>query len=166
MNPEPPVSLWPDPEALGTLTDLYELTMIAGYHASGMAGQTATFELFVRTMPAGRAYLVFAGLEQAVGDLLKLTISPEQIATIRDWPEFRQLDDSVLGALGSMRFEGDVWSVPEGTVVFPGETLLRVTAPLAQAQWVETYLVASLAYPTLVASKAARMVLAARSISL
>jgi nicotinate phosphoribosyltransferase len=166
MNPAPPVSLWPDPLALGTLTDLYELTMIAGYYASGMAEQSATFELFVRSMPAGRAYLVFAGLEQAIGDLLKLAVTPEQIETIRQWPEFRQLDESVLSALGSMRFQGDVWSVPEGTVVFPGETLLRVTAPLAQAQWLETHLVASLAYPTLVASKAARMVLAAGGRSL
>ena len=63
--------------------------------------------------------------------------------------------------LGSLRFEGDVWAVPEGTVVFPGETLLRVTAPLPQAQWVETFLLASLSYPTLVASKAARIVTAA-----
>ena len=66
-----------------------------------------------------------------------------------------------MDSLARLRFEGDVWAVPEGTVVFPGETLLRVTAPLAQAQWVETYLVAALAYPTLVASKAARIVTAA-----
>ena len=77
---------------------------------------------------------------------------------MRRWPAFRPIDPAVLDALAAMRFEGDVWAVPEGTVVFPGETLLRVTAPLPQAQWVETYLVASLAYPTLVASKAARMV--------
>jgi nicotinate phosphoribosyltransferase len=88
MNPVPPVSLWPDPEALGTLTDLYELTMIAGYYASGIAAQTATFELFVRSMPAGRAYLVFAGLEQALGDVLKLAISPEQIEAIRHCRNF------------------------------------------------------------------------------
>ncbi len=61
MNPEPPVSLWPDPDALGPITDLYELTMMAGYYASGMANRQATFELFVRKMPANRAYLIFAG---------------------------------------------------------------------------------------------------------
>ena len=112
--------------------------------------------------PTDRAYLVFAGLEQAIGDLLKLAFSPEQIEAIRQWPEFRQVDPAVMDSLASLRFEGDVWSVPEGTVVFPGETLLRVTAPLPQAQWVETHLLASLAYPTLVASKAARMVVGGR----
>ena len=71
-----------------------------------------------------------------------------------------------METLASLRFEGDVWSVPEGTVVFPGETLVRVTAPLPQAQWVETHLLASLAYPTLVASKAARVVVAAGGRSL
>ena len=131
-----------------------------------MAGQRATFELFVRKMPDHRAYLVFAGLEQAIGDLLKLAFSPEQIEAIRRWPEFRHVDQAVMDALAALRFEGDVWSVPEGTVVFPGETLLRVTAPLPQAQWVETHLLASLAYPTLVASKAARMVAAAAGRSL
>ncbi len=109
---------------------------------------------------------MFAGLEQAIGDLLKLAFTPEQIETIRRWPEFRHVDKTVIEALASLRFEGDVWSVPEGTVVFPGETLLRVTAPLPQAQWVETHLLASLAYPTLVASKAARMVVAAGGRSL
>jgi nicotinate phosphoribosyltransferase len=158
MSHEPPVSLWPDPEALGPVTDLYELTMMVGYLATGMASKRASFELFVRKMPPNRAYMVFAGLEQAVGDLMRLAFAPAQIDDIRRWPMFREVDPAILDALAAMRFRGDVWAVPEGTVVFPGETLLRVTAPLAQAQWVETYLVASLAYPTLVASKAARMV--------
>jgi nicotinate phosphoribosyltransferase len=158
MNPEPPVSLWPDPDALGPITDLYELTMMAGYYASGMANREATFELFVRKMPANRAYLIFAGLEQVIGDLLRLAFSPEQIEAIRSLPAFEAVDPSIMEWLASQRFEGDVWSMPEGTVVFPGETLLRVTAPLPQAQWVETLLVASIAYPTLVASKAARVV--------
>jgi nicotinate phosphoribosyltransferase len=164
--PEPPVSLWPDPRALGPLTDLYELTMIVGYYAAGMAGQRATFELFVRKMPDHRAYLVFAGLEQAIGDLLALAFAPEQIESIRRWPEFRHVDPRMIDSLASLRFEGDVWSVPEGTVVFPGETLLRVTAPLPQAQWLETHLLASLGYPTLVATKAARVVSAAAGRSL
>lgn len=158
MNPEEPVSLWPNPDALGPVTDLYELTMIVGYFACGMADRSTSFELFVRKMPPNRAYLVFAGLEQAMGDLLRLAFSPEQIEAIRQWPVFQGIDRSVLDSLAGLRFEGDVWAMPEGTVVFPGETLLRITAPLAQAQWVETYLVAALAYPTLVASKAARMV--------
>ena len=166
MKAEPPVSLWPDPEALGTVTDLYELTMMAGYYASEMAGRRATFELFVRKMPEGRAYLVFAGLEQAIGDVLSLAFTAEQIEAIREWPPFRHLDSSVMKALAGLRFEGEVWSVPEGTVVFDGETIVRVTAALPQAQWVETLLLASLSYPTLVASKAARIVAAARGRSL
>lgn len=158
MSHQPPISLWPDPNALGPVTDLYELTMMVGYLSSGMAGKQASFELFVRKMPPNRAYLVFAGLEQAVGDLLRLAFSSEQAEALRGWPMFRNVPGEVIDALAAMRFEGDVWAIPEGTVVFPGETLLRITAPLAQAQWVETYLVASLAYPTLVASKAARIV--------
>ncbi len=161
MPPAPPVSLWPDPQALGPVTDLYQLTMMAGYAASGMADQRATFELFVRKLPAGRSYLVFAGLEQAVGDLLRLAFSEEQAAYLRTLPAFAHVDPQWFKALPYLRFRGDVWAVPEGTVVFAGETLLRVEAPLAQAQWVETYLIASLNYATLVASKAARIVEAA-----
>ncbi len=161
-NPQPPVSLWPDRRALGSITDLYQLTMMAGYLASGMAGKRATFELFVRRMPPHRAYLVFAGLEQAIGDLLTLAFSADQIEGIRRFPTFAHADPDFFKMLGLLRFEGDVWAVPEGTIVFPGETLLRVSAPLPQAQWVETFLLASLSYPTLVASKAARAVTAAR----
>ena len=160
--PRPPVSLWPDRRALGPVTDLYQLTMMAGYLASGMAEKRATFDLFVRRMPPNRAYLVFAGLEQAVGDLLALAFSADQIEGIRRFPAFAHADPAFFQMLGSLRFEGDLWAAPEGTVVFPGETFLRLTAPLPQAQWVETFLLASLSYPTLVASKAARTVTAAR----
>jgi nicotinate phosphoribosyltransferase len=161
MNPDAPISLWPDPEALGPATDLYELTMMAGYLASGMAARRATFELQVRNMPQNRAFLVFAGMEQLIGDVLRLAFKPEQIAGIRAWPMFRHLDPSILDQMATMRFEGDIHSVPEGTVVFAGEPLVRVTAPLPQAQWLETHLLASLAYPISVASKAARVCLAA-----
>lgn len=162
MFPPPPVSLWPDPQALGAATDLYQLTMMAGYAKTGKARETATFEMFVRRLPEGRAYLVFAGLEQAIGDLLRLAFSPEQVAAIRRLPALAELEDSFFESLLSLRFEGDVWAVPEGSVVFAGEPLIRVVAPLAQAQWVETFLLASIGYPTLVASKAARLVEAAQ----
>jgi nicotinate phosphoribosyltransferase len=162
MITRPAVSLWPDPRALGPITDLYQLTMMAGYHAAGMAGKEASFELFVRRLPKHRAYLVFGGLEQALGDLLDLAFSPDQVDEIRRFPAFAGTDPEFFTWLGSLRFQGDVWSVPEGTVVFPGEPLLRVRAPLPQAQWVETFLLASLSYTTLVASKAARIVTAAR----
>jgi nicotinate phosphoribosyltransferase len=161
MNPEPPVSLWPDPDALGAVTDLYQLTMMAGYEASRKTRQRATFEVFVRKMPPHRAFLVFAGLEQAIGDLLRLAFTREHAEALRRWPMFAHVDPSFFDWLPSLRFRGDVWAIPEGTVVFPGEPLLRVEAPLEQAQWVETFLLASLGYPTCVASKAARIVAAA-----
>src|SRR5579864_1741153 len=161
MTPQPPVSLWPEPHALGPVTDLYQLTMMAGYHAAGLDLARATFELFVRRLPEGRAYLVFAGLEQAVGDLLQLAFSSEQVEAIRRWPAFARIDPAWFDTLADLRFRGDVWAVPEGTVVFAGEPLVRIEASLPQAQWVETFLIASLNYPTLVASKAARIVEAA-----
>jgi nicotinate phosphoribosyltransferase len=159
--PREPLSLWADPDALGPLTDLYELTMMAGYAMSGMDRKPAVFELFVRKLPADRSYLVFAGLEQAVGDLLRLRFSTEQVEYLRGLPTFAHIEPAWFGRLAEIRFTGSVWAVPEGTVVFPGEPLVRVEAPLAEAQWVETLLIASLAYPTLVASKASRIVEAA-----
>ena len=153
-----PVSLWPDPNALGPVTDLYEITMMAGYAASGLADEPAVFELFVRRLPANRSYLVFAGLEQAIGDLLRLGFSDEQVAYVQGLPAFRNVPDSWFGTLREFRFQGSVWAMPEGTVCFAGEPLLRVEAPLAQAQLIETFLLASLSYPTLVASKASRCV--------
>jgi nicotinate phosphoribosyltransferase len=166
MISKPPISLWPDPAALGALTDLYQLTMMAGYHAAGMAGKIASFEMHVRRMPPGRSFLIFAGLEQAIGDLHALAFDPDQFAEIRAWPAFRGVASEIMDKVASTRFEGDVFAVPEGTVVFPGEPLLRVVAPLPQAQWVETHLLASIGYPTLVASKAARVVTSAAGRSL
>jgi nicotinate phosphoribosyltransferase len=162
MTPDPPVSLWPEPAALGAVTDLYQLTMMAGYAATGMDRRRAVFEVFVRRLPKGRAFLVFAGLEQAIGDLLRLAFSREQVEALRSWQMFAGLDPAWFETLRGFRFEGDVWAIPEGSVVFAGEPLLRVEAPLPQAQLVETYLLASLSYATLVASKAARCVEAAR----
>ena len=158
MTSAPPVSLWPDPEALGPLTDLYQLTMMAGYAATGHGDDRATFEMFVRRLPKGRAYLVFAGLEQAIGDLLRLRFSDAQIEAVRRMPAFAHVGPSFFDRLRTLRFEGDVWAVREGTIVFANEPLVRVEAPLWQAQWVETFLLASIGYPTLVASKAARVV--------
>jgi nicotinate phosphoribosyltransferase len=162
MMPAPPVSLWPDPAALGPVTDLYQLTMMAGYAAAGIDQSRATFELFVRKLPPDRSYLVFAGLEQAIGTLLELAFTEEQVEDIRRWPAFEGIDRGWFDSLIEFRFTGDVWAIPEGSIVFAGEPLLRVSAPLAQAQLVETILLSSLGYPTLVASKAARIVEAAR----
>ena len=161
MSRREPVSLWPGEGDLGLMTDLYQLTMMVGYLKSGMAERRAEFEIFVRRLPRDRAYLVFSGLEQALADVLSMRLSADRIEWLRGLPAFSRLDPAILGQLADFRFEGAIWAVPEGTVVFPGETLVRVSAPLPQAQWVETYLLAALGYPTLVASKAARMAVAA-----
>ena len=156
------VSLWPEPHILGAMTDLYQLTMMAGYHACGLDRTRATFELFVRRLPVGRSFLVFAGLEQVVADLIRLRFSREQADELRTWPVFAEIDPSWFDTLPDYRFRGNLWSVPEGTVVFAGEPLVRVEAALPETQWIETFLIASLSYPTLVASKAARIVEAAQ----
>lgn len=108
MQPDPPVSLWPDPDALGALTDLYEVTMMGGYISSGMDNIHATFELFVRRLPPGRSYLVFAGLEQALGDLLRLAFSAEQVEALRCLPNFSTVDAGFFDRLLELRFTGDV----------------------------------------------------------
>ncbi len=151
-----------DDRHLGLVTDLYELTMAAGYYVYGMAHQRATFELWVRRLPSCRNYLVAAGLEQAIHYLRHLSFAPEQITYLREHPAFRHVSNGWFERLVSLRFECDLWAVPEGTVVFAGEPLLRITGPLMQAQLVETYLITTLTAQTLVASKAARTVTAAK----
>ncbi len=145
----------------GLLTDLYELTMAAGYVETGFEAR-ATFELFVRTFPSRRTYLVAAGLEQALEFLQKVCFSAEEIAYVRQHPAFGHIGRRFFDYLAQFRFTGDVWAMPEGTVFFPGEPLLRVTGPIAEAQIVETCLLATLNFQTMIASKAARVVTAAR----
>jgi nicotinate phosphoribosyltransferase len=142
-------------------TDLYELTMIGGYYVKGLSGR-ATFDLFVRQLPPTRTYLVAAGLEQALDFLESLRFTPEEIDFLRTVPALAKLprgffDDYLPG----LRFTGDVSAIPEGTPVFAHEPLMRVTAPLAEAQLVETALIAEVMFPTSVASRAARLVSAA-----
>ena len=162
MKPDRPVNLNLDSAASGLVTDLYQLTMMAGYAGAGKASERAVFELFVRKLPHRRSYMIFAGLEQAVTALLNLRFDAEQVDYLRSSPAFASVDPDWFQELIDFRFEGDVWAIPEGTVVFAGEPLLRVEAALPQAQLVETLLIGSLGYPTLVASKAARIVSAAQ----
>src|SRR5437899_2648389 len=103
MDSDPPVSLWPDPDALGALTDLYQLTMMAGYFAAGRENDRATFEMFVRRLPKGRAYLVFAGLEQAAADVLRLRFSREQVTAIRAMPTFAGIHPGFFEKLQRLR---------------------------------------------------------------
>jgi nicotinate phosphoribosyltransferase len=143
------------------LTDLYELTMAAGYFEGGVDCR-ATFELFVRHLPAERTYLLAAGLDSALGYLENLRFNEEDVRFLRAHPAFRTVSDAFFDYLGKLRFTGEVRAVPEGTLVFEGEPILQVTAPITEAQIVETYLLSAINYETLVASKAARAVHAAQ----
>lgn len=147
-------------EYSGLLTDLYELTMAAGYWQTGFDAR-ATFELFARHLPPHRNYLVAAGLEQALDFLENVNFTTDEIAYLRGQSVFRGIRDEFFSYLGKFRFSGDVWAMPEGTLLFPGEPMLRVTAPIIEAQIMETYLLAMLGYQTMIASKAARVVAAA-----
>jgi nicotinate phosphoribosyltransferase len=142
-------------------TDLYQLTMMAAYQHAGITGRS-TFELFVRSLPAGRAFLVAAGLEQALDLLESLRFTADEIRYLRTVPALAAAPDAFFDdLLPSFRFTGDVWAVAEGEVVFPHEPLLRVTAPALEAQLVETALLATITFQTSIASKAARIVAAA-----
>ncbi len=144
----------------GLLTDLYELTMAAGYVQNRFDAR-ATFELFVRHLPLRRNYLVAAGLEQALDFLQSVHFSAEEITYLRGLPVFRHVDDAFFDYLAGFRFSGDAWALPEGTIFFPDEPLLRITAPIAEAQIIETSLLSILHFQTLIASKAARVTTAA-----
>ena len=153
--------LRPQPRMLGLATDLYQLTMAAGYHANGRH-ERASFEMFVRRLPQNRSYLVVAGLEQALSYLNNLSFSEEEIEYLRGLPVFARVAPEFFDYLRGFRFTGEVWAVPEGTIAFAGEPLLRITAPLIEAQIVETFLLSTINFQTLIATKAARIVEAAQ----
>ncbi len=142
------------------VTDLYELTMAAGYFQHGV-NHTATFELFVRTLPPNRSYLVVAGIEQALDYLRQLRFHEEEIRFLQQLPVFKYIPSDFFEYLRSFRFQGEVWGIPEGNLVFAEEPILRVTAPIIQAQIVETFLLSVINFQTLIATKASRVVLAA-----
>jgi nicotinate phosphoribosyltransferase len=149
------------PEHSGLLTDLYELTMAAGYLQTRFDAR-ATFELFVRHLPPHRNYLVTAGLEQGLEFLENVRFSAKEIDYLRNHPVFRHIRDEFYDYLSTFRFTGDVWAMPEGSLVFPGEPMLRIVAPIIEGQIMETYLLSTLSYQTMIASKAARVVTAAQ----
>jgi len=150
----------PNPKYSGLQTDLYELTMAAGYLETGFDAR-ATFELFVRSLPPRRNYLVAAGLDQALDFLENVNFTDEEIAYLRTFPVFSDIGNNFFEYLSRFRFTGDVWAMPEGTIFFPGEPVLRVTAPVIEAQLVETFLLAAINFQTMIASKAARVTQAA-----
>ncbi len=146
-----------DPAGSPLLTDLYELTMLQAYRASGM-NDTAVFEMFVRALPPGRNFLLAAGLEQVVEYLLTLHFSDDDLAWLASTGRF---DAAFVDSLRDFRFTGSLDAMPEGTVAFADEPLLRVTAPLREAQFIESRVINLVHLQTLVASKAVRCVLAA-----
>ena len=150
-------SLTVSPQDYSLLTDLYELTMGACYVGEGIADQTASFELFVRRLPPSYGYLIAMGLAQALDYLEQLEFSSEQIQQLQQTGIFRHAPNEFWSLLEGKVFTGDVWAVAEGTAIFANEPFLRVEAPLWQAQLAETYLLNTINYQTLVATKAARM---------
>ena len=145
------------PSTSPLLTDLYELNMIQAYLDRGKDGE-AVFEFFVRRLPERRGFLLAAGLADALDYLETLQFSAAEIDWLKGTGRFR---NNLLDYLSRFRFTGDVHAIPEGSVCFGNEPLIRITAPLPQAQLVETRLINILHFQTLIASKAARMVLAA-----
>ncbi len=141
-------------------TDLYELTMAAGYFAAGRTDEIATFELTTRRLPDQRNFLLAAGLQQAVEYLLDLHFEADDIDYLRSLPNFRQAPPEFFRFLADLRFTGELFAPPEGTPIFAGEPLAIVRAPIIQAQLVETYLLSTFSHQTMIASKAARCVAA------
>jgi len=139
------------------LADLYQLSMLEAYLAHGLT-ETAVFEFFVRKLPSRRGFLMAAGLQQLIEFLETLRFGPAELEYLRRSQRF---SDTFVNWLSSFRFTGDVGALPEGTVFFADEPIVRITAPLPEAQFVESRLINLLHFQSLIAAKAARMVLAA-----
>ena len=142
---------------LTMLTDLYELTMSASYFDNKKFEQ-ATFDLFIRKLPPNRSYFLFAGLEQVLFFLEKMRFSQKHIEFLKE----EGFKDEFLDYLKNYKFTGNVSAVPEGTIVFPDEPLIRIIAPIIDAQLVETLLFNTINLQTMIATKASRVVAAAR----
>jgi len=151
-----------EPSSSVLLTDLYELTMLQAYFDCGM-NDISTFEFFVRRLPAQRNFLLAAGLEQILDYLNAAEFSSEDIALLAGMGRFK---NDFLESLEGLRFTGDVHAMPEGTAFFADEPILRITAPIREAQLVESRVMNLLHYETVVASKAARVALAAPDVTL
>lgn len=153
--------LFPKTATLGLNTDLYELTMAAAYYESGRHQEWATFELFTRTLPANRNFLVSAGLEQALHYILNTGFTADTLSYLRGLDVFSGASDSFFDYLSDFAFSGDVSALPEGTLFFENEPILQVSAPVIEAQILETFLINTMNLQSMVASKAARLCLAA-----
>ncbi len=142
---------------LTLLTDLYELTMMQGYFEN-QTNETVVFDVFYRTNPSGGAYAITAGLEQVIDYINDLHFDTDDIEYLRSTGFFRE---EFLNYLSGFRFSGDIYAIPEGTVVFPKEPLLKVVAPIMEAQLIETAILNIINHQSLIATKASRVVYAA-----
>ena len=143
---------------LTLLTDLYELTMMQGYFKNP-TNQTVIFDMFYRTNPCGGAFAITAGLEQMIEYIENLKFTDEDIEYLRSLNTF---EEDFLEYLSNFRFTGDIYAIPEGTVVFPREPLVKVVAPIMEAQLVETAILNIINHQSLIATKAARVCYAAK----
>lgn len=146
-----------DPHHSALFTDLYELTMMQAYYAEGMTGQAA-FELFFRKLPKSRNYVMAAGIDEVLNYLENVRFTDDDLAWLRQKGQF---SEAFLQTLRDFRFTGDVYAVPEGTIVFENEPVVQVVAPMPQAQLVETYVLNQIHLQSVAATKAARVVTAA-----
>ncbi len=141
------------------LTDLYELTMMQGYYETGAYKRQVVFDLFYRKNPSGNGFAIVAGLQQAIEYLDGLRFTDEDIAYLES---LRLFSEGFIGYLRGFRFTGEIYAIPEGTVVFPQEPLMRIKAPIIEAQLIETALLNILNHQSLIATKAFRVVHAAQ----
>lgn len=147
-----------DSRNLTMLTDFYELTMANGYFKNGFKDTIAYFDMFFRTIPDGGGYVIMAGVEQLVDYFRNLSFSKEDIDYLRG----KGFSEDFLDYLANFRFACDVWTVPEGTPIFPGEPIVKVKGPVIQAQFVETMVLLTINHQSLIATKANRVVRAAQ----
>ena len=148
----------PNDRNIPLLCDYYEYTMANGYVENGLQDQIVYFDIYFRTVPDKGGFAVFAGLEQLVDYIVNLRFSDSDIEFLRSKNTF---SDEFLEYLRNFRFTGDVWAIPEGTPVFPGEPLVTIKGPIAQVQILETFALLTLNHQTLIATKASRIVRAA-----
>ena len=158
-------------------TDFYELTMAAAYYyryfirpadkaTSESKSEKGVFEMFVRKLPRNRSYLVAAGLEQVLYFLMNIRFNEEQLSYLESQEVFKDVGKDFFDYLRNLKFTGTIWAVPEGTILFPNEPLIRVEAPMIEAQIVETYLLSMMNFQSLIATKASRIVTAAKGKSI